>query len=101
MRIYKSVNPQGLMYQGFLVRWAGLEPARLPTRPSNVRVCRFRHHRMSGCCLSGFEGYVTAGHFFIIAKAQSLCKHCFQKLYRKIIPGQLIKTSLPVKTHVI
>ena len=29
-----------------MVRLAGLEPARLPTRPSNVRVCLFRHSRM-------------------------------------------------------
>lgn len=28
-----------------LVRRTGLEPVRLPTRPSNVRVCQFRHHR--------------------------------------------------------
>jgi len=26
-----------------LVSEAGLEPARLPIRPSNVRVCQFRH----------------------------------------------------------
>ncbi len=29
-----------------LVRETGLEPVRLPTRPSNVRVCRFRHSRI-------------------------------------------------------
>lgn len=28
-----------------LVRRTGLEPVWLPTRPSNVRVCRFRHSR--------------------------------------------------------
>ena len=28
---------------GALVSEAGLEPARLPIRPSNVRVCQFRH----------------------------------------------------------
>ena len=30
----------------FLVRLMGLEPIRLPTRPSNVRVCQFRHSRI-------------------------------------------------------
>ena len=30
-----------------LVRETGLEPVRSPTRPSNVRVCLFRHSRMS------------------------------------------------------
>ena len=29
----------------FLVRSTGLEPVWLPTRPSNVRVCLFRHPR--------------------------------------------------------
>ena len=29
-----------------LVRLTGLEPVRLPTRPSNVRVCLFRHSRI-------------------------------------------------------
>ena len=29
----------------FLVRETGLEPVRKNTRPSNVRVCRFRHSR--------------------------------------------------------
>ena len=30
-----------------LVRLMGLEPIRLPTRPSNVRVCLFRHSRVN------------------------------------------------------
>ena len=30
-----------------MVRLMGLEPIRLPTRPSNVRVCQFRHSRIS------------------------------------------------------
>ena len=30
----------------FLVRRMGLEPTWLPTRPSNVRVCLFRHLRV-------------------------------------------------------
>ena len=30
------------------VRSTGLEPVRSPTRPSNVRVCLFRHDRMHG-----------------------------------------------------
>ena len=30
-----------------LVRSTGLEPVRLPTRPSNVRVCLFRHPRIN------------------------------------------------------
>ena len=34
------------MSQAFLVvRSMGLEPIRLPIRPSNVRVCQFRHDR--------------------------------------------------------
>ena len=31
----------------FLVRSTGLEPVRLPTRPSNVRVCLFRQDRVT------------------------------------------------------
>ena len=31
----------------FLVRLMGLEPIRSPIRPSNVRVCLFRHNRIS------------------------------------------------------
>ena len=30
----------------FLVRTVGLEPTRSPIRPSNVRVCQFRHPRI-------------------------------------------------------
>ena len=30
---------------GIMVRLTGLEPVRSPTRPSNVRVCLFRHNR--------------------------------------------------------
>ena len=30
-----------------MVRSTGLEPVRSPTRPSNVRVCLFRHDRMT------------------------------------------------------
>lgn len=30
-----------------LVRMTGIEPVRSPTRPSNVRVCQFRHIRIS------------------------------------------------------
>ena len=30
-----------------VVRSTGLEPVRSPTRPSNVRVCLFRHDRMT------------------------------------------------------
>ena len=35
---------KGSDYTG-LVRLTGLEPVRSPTRPSNVRVCLFRHNR--------------------------------------------------------
>ncbi len=31
------------------MRLMGLEPIRLPTRPSNVRVCQFRHSRRYVC----------------------------------------------------
>ena len=45
MFIQKNTRPpKGVRI--FLVRETGLEPVRgLPTRPSNVRVCRFRHSR--------------------------------------------------------
>ena len=33
-------------HRAFLVRPPGLEPGWLPTRPSNVRVCQFRHGRI-------------------------------------------------------
>ena len=42
-------KPETLQSQAFsLVRSMGLEPIRLPIRPSNVRVCQFRHDRAHG-----------------------------------------------------
>ena len=38
-----------------VVRLMGLEPIRSPIRPSNVRVCLFRHNRNSNC-----ESHYTA-----------------------------------------
>ena len=46
---YAKICTQAL-YQNLraeLVRSTGLEPVRSPTRPSNVRVCLFRHDRMT------------------------------------------------------
>ncbi len=40
----------------FLVQLMGLEPIRLPTRPSNVRVCQFRHS-----CIFHFYGSASRG----------------------------------------
>ena len=40
-----------------LVRETGIEPVRSPTRPSNVRVCLFRHSRMP--CLLTQQRYYT------------------------------------------
>lgn len=37
------------LYVYILVRSPGLEPGWLPIRPSNVRVCRFRHDRKIYC----------------------------------------------------
>ena len=37
----------------------GLEPIRLPTRPSNVRVCQFRHSRINYCRVAFIEGSVS------------------------------------------
>ncbi len=48
----KKGSPSGSL----LVRRTGLEPVRLPTRPSNVRVCQFRHHRISNALRLGAEG---------------------------------------------
>ena len=42
----KNKHPIGCLF--FMVQLMGLEPIRLPTRPSNVRVCQFRH----SCILS-------------------------------------------------
>ena len=51
----KAIADKGVQPLSSLVRRTGLEPVRLPTRPSNVRVCQFRHHRIS-LFNSGAEG---------------------------------------------
>ncbi len=40
-----SVSLSGYLYTHFMVRLPGLEPGWSPIRPSNVRVCLFRHNR--------------------------------------------------------
>ena len=45
------LSETGSDYVG-LVRSTGLEPVRSPTRPSNVRVCQFRHDRRTGIIIS-------------------------------------------------
>lgn len=42
----KKRQPLYQDWRSFMVRWTGLEPVPSRTRPSNVRVCQFRHHRM-------------------------------------------------------
>ena len=54
-----------------MVRSTGLEPVRLPTRPSNVRVCQFRHDRAN-------NGYYTL--YAMFCQHQS-CKFCSNALY--------------------
>ncbi len=49
----------------FLVRLMGLEPIRLPTRPSNVRVCQFRHSRIFGFCVLISEGFAQSAKTII------------------------------------
>ena len=41
-----------------LVRSTGLEPVRSPTRPSNVRVCQFRHDRRTGIIITPAHPFV-------------------------------------------
>ena len=41
------------------MRLMGLEPIRLPTRPSNVRVCQFRHSRIFTLSASDSVIYYT------------------------------------------
>ncbi len=42
----KKLHPKLLCkMQKYFMRGEGLEPSRLPIRPSNVRVCQFRHPR--------------------------------------------------------
>ena len=46
--------PETLCFRDFdLVRLTGLEPVRSPTRPSNVRVCLFRHNRANTFIIPG------------------------------------------------
>ena len=56
----------------FLVRETGLEPVRLPTRPSNVRVCRFRHSRIY---------IVLANLLSYYSKCFSLCQYLFTNFF--------------------
>ena len=42
----------------YMVRSTGLEPVRSPTRPSNVRVCQFRHDRRTDIIISPIWGFV-------------------------------------------
>ena len=43
---------------GMVVRSTGLEPVRSPTRPSNVRVCQFRHDRRTGIIITPAHPFV-------------------------------------------
>ena len=47
-----------------LVRSVGLEPTRLHIRPSNVRVCRFRHDRSYAIWVSNRIQYAQRGALF-------------------------------------
>ena len=62
--LYQYLSP-------LVVRSTGLEPVRLPTRPSNVRVCQFRHDRAN-------NGYYTL--YAMFCQHQS-CKFCSYALY--------------------
>lgn len=67
-QIIKRKIPQDNL-AGFLVRSPGLEPGRLPIRPSNVRVCLFRHDRIlrtTDIIIMGFSQFVKRkSHFFM------------------------------------
>ena len=64
----------------FLVQSTGLEPVPFRTRPSNVRVCQFRHDckycLIRHCCLSKLLVYYTL--FFIF------CQYLFKKISHKM-----------------
>ena len=49
----------------FLVQLMGLEPIRLPTRPSNVRVCQFRHSCILSCLRLFEEGFPKRARLII------------------------------------
>ena len=51
-----------------MVRPAGLEPARSPTRPSNVRVCLFRQGRISSALSQALINFIVK---------QCFCQHVF------------------------
>ena len=57
-----------------LVRSGGLEPPRLPTRPSNVRVCRFRHDRILSLPYLGSEVRNT-GHKHHYSGCEYVCQY--------------------------
>ena len=46
-----SVSQSGCSYTPVMVRLPGLEPGWSPIRPSNVRVCLFRHNRKYYCLI--------------------------------------------------
>ena len=56
------------MVTGSLVRLTGLEPVRSPTRPSNVRVCLFRHNR---------------ANIYIIAPKREMSSLLYKKISKK------------------
>lgn len=53
-----------------------LNPYGITTRPSNVRVCRFRHSRVAP---------VPLGTLFIIAKTSKDVKHFLKKFIHNLI----------------
>ena len=71
--IYNKKISQMVLQQNHLanmVRLTGLEPVRSPTRPSNVRVCLFRHNRVNvyiihirAAVVKPFFAFVSAGFF--------------------------------------
>ena len=52
-------------FADFLVRLMGLEPIRSPTRPSNVRVCLFRHNRILYYVRNSEHLHYTCFFFFV------------------------------------
>ena len=70
-----------------LVRSPGLEPGRLPIRPSNVRVCLFRHDRTKRRKTDGS---------IILAHHAALCKRECGKNSICLLPENLAGAAHPV-----
>ncbi len=68
-----------------MVRLTGFEPARLPIRPSTVRVCQFRHSRTTGCHASAAKTLCAQQQHYHYTLTSAVCQTLSLMFFQKCI----------------